>query len=179
MCHGVRLVAHQDFVAGRAIELGVTLAIFEGVADDALDTFASVDVFLSCDLVRCSLLEDAAGIGVNAFSVFAEHDEIDILGLDTFQRTQRRIQQAHGAHVRIQIHFEAHAEQDFFGMNVGLDPRIAEGADQDGVEVARQHGEAVGGNGDAVAQVAVGAPVEVGQLNVSARMPESPSPPEG
>ena len=41
---------------------------------------------------------------------------------------------------------------------------IAQGAEQDGVEIARQHGEAVGGDGGAVLEVAVGAPVEVREL---------------
>ena len=35
-------------------------------------------------------------------------------------------------------------------MDVGRHARIAERADKDGVEVAVQHGEAVGGNGGAV-----------------------------
>ena len=141
------------------------LAIFEGVADDALDAFARIDVFLGGDFVGSSLLEDAAGIGVNAFGIFAEDDEVDVFRLDSFQRTQRRIEQADRAHVGVEIHFEAHAEQNFFGMDVGLDAGIAEGADQDGVEVAGEHGESVGRDGGLVAQVAVGAPVEVGQFD--------------
>ena len=53
-------------------------------------------------------------------------------------------------------------------MNVGGYARIAERADKDGVEVARQHLETVGGNGGAVDEVAVGAPVECGELDIRA-----------
>ena len=112
-----------------------------------------------------SLLEDASGIGVDAFGVFAKHDEVDIFGLDSFQRAQRGIEQADRPHVGVEIHLEAHAQQNFFGVDVGLDARIAECADQDGVEIAAQHGESVRRDGDSVAQIAVGAPVEIGQLH--------------
>ena len=53
-------------------------------------------------------------------------------------------------------------------MDVGLHARIAERADQDGVEIAAQHGEAVRRNRDLVAQIAIGAPVEMGQCHLSA-----------
>ena len=166
--HGVRLIAHQDRFARRAVELGVALAILKCVANDALDPLPGVDVFLGGDFVGRALLEDAAGIGVNALGVFAEHDEIHVFGLDSLQRTKGGIEQADRAHVGVEIHFEAHAEQDFFGVDVGLDPWIAECARQDRIEIAAQHGEAVGGHRDLVAKVAIGAPVEVGQLNVGA-----------
>src|SRR5579863_6560470 len=61
--HGIRLIAHQDTVTRRAVELGVALAIFERVADDALHALARVDVFLNRNLIRRSLFEDAAGVG--------------------------------------------------------------------------------------------------------------------
>ena len=100
-------------------------------------------------------------------------DKIDVLRLDAFQRTERRIQQAHRANVGVQVHLEAHAEQNFFGVDVGLDAGIAESADQDGVEVARQHGEAIGRDGGLVAQITIGTPVEFGQFNRRARTPGS------
>ena len=54
-------------------------------------------------------------------------------------------------------------------MNIGGHARIAECAHQDGVEIAFQHGEAVRRDGDAVRQVAIGAPVEMGHLDAGAR----------
>ena len=74
----------------------MALAIFEGIADHALHAFARVDVFLNRDLIRRALLEYAPGIDVNAFGVFAHHDEIDVPGLNSFQRAQRRIQKRTG-----------------------------------------------------------------------------------
>ena len=141
-------------------------AVFEGVADNALDAFAGIDVFLRGDLVGSSLLEDAASIGVNPLGVFAEDDEIDVLRFDSLQRAKCSIQQSDRAHVGIEVHFEAHPEQDFFGMDIGLDPRVAEGADEDGVEIARQHGESVGRDGGLVAQVTVRTPIEVGKFDL-------------
>ena len=142
------------------------LAVFERVADDALDAFAGVDVFLDRDLVRRVLLKDSAGIGVNAFRVFADDDKIHVLGLDAFQRAKRGIEQAHGTNVGVEVHFEAHAEQNFLGMNVGFDARVAEGAGEDGVVIAGEHGEAIGRDGGSVAQVAIGAPVEFAHLDI-------------
>jgi hypothetical protein len=82
--HGVGFVAHQHTLARRAVELGVALAVFEGVADDPLDSLSCIDVLLRGDFVGSSLLEGSAGIGVNAFGVFADHDEVDVFGLDAF-----------------------------------------------------------------------------------------------
>src|SRR5580704_5231521 len=53
-----RVYAHEHALAGRTVELGVALTIFEGIADDALDTLARVDVLLNRDFIRRSLLED-------------------------------------------------------------------------------------------------------------------------
>ena len=50
-------------------------------------------------------------------------------------------------------------------MNVGGYTWIAEGAHKNGVEIAGQHLEGVGRDGGAVAEVAVGAPVEAGELD--------------
>src|SRR5580693_8409083 len=88
--HGIRLVAHEHALAGRTVELGVALTIFEGIADGALDTLARVDVLLNRDFIRRSLLEDSTRIGIDTLGVFADDDEIHVLGLDAFYRTQGR-----------------------------------------------------------------------------------------
>ncbi len=97
--HGVRLVAHENALARAPVLLLVAFAIFEGVADHALYTRSRVDVFLDCDLIRRALFEDAPGIDVRAFGVFADHDKVNVPGLDCFQRTQTRVQQVDRAHV--------------------------------------------------------------------------------
>jgi folate-binding protein YgfZ len=159
--HGIGLIAHEDLLARRAIEPSVVLAILEGMADDTLSTLVRVDVFLDRDFVAGTLFEYAASIRVNAFGVFADDDEIDVLRLDILQGAERRVEQPDRTDVGVEIHLEAHAKQNLFGMNVCLDARIAEGADQNGIEVTGQHDEAVGRNGHAVAQIAVGSPVEL------------------
>ncbi len=161
-CQSVGLVAHQNFAARGTVEFGVRLAIFKRVADDALDALARVDVFLGGDLVGSSLLEHTARIGVDALGVFAEDDEIHVLGLDPFQRTQRGIEQAHRPYVGVQVHFEAHAKQNFLGVDVRLDAGVSERADEDGIEIAGQHRESVRRNCCLVAQVTVRTPVEIG-----------------
>ena len=57
-------------------------------------------------------------------------------------------------------------------MDVGRDAGITEGAGQDGVEFAVEHGEAIGRDGHAVAKIAVGAPVKFGELDVGPRRPD-------
>ena len=54
-----------------------------------------------------------------------------------------------------------HAEQDFFGVDVSRDPRIAEGTDQDGIKVAAEHRKAIRRHRDAVGKIPRGAPVEL------------------
>jgi len=88
MGHGIRFVAEQNASAGGTIELFVPLTVVEGEADDALDAFSSVDVLLDCNLVFGSLLEDAAGVGIDAFSVLAQNDEIDVFRFDALERTE-------------------------------------------------------------------------------------------
>ena len=160
--HGIRLITHEDALARTAVLLLVTFAVFEGVTNHSLYAFAGVDVFLHCDLVRRALLEYAAGVNVDALGVFAHHDKINVDGFDSFQRTQRCVQQAHRAHVGIQVHLEAHAQQNFFGVDIRGHARVAESTQQDGVKIAFQHSEAFGRDGDTVSQVAIGAPVEMG-----------------
>jgi folate-binding protein YgfZ len=167
--HGIGFVAHQNFTARGAVELRMICAVLKCIADDALHAFARIDILLRGDLVGSSLLEYAASVGINAFGIFAKHDKVHILGLDSFQWAQRRVKQSHRTHVGIEIHLEAHAEQNFFGMNVGLDPRITKSPYEDRIEVAGQHGEAIGRNGCAIAQIAVRSPIEVSEFDRSAR----------
>ena len=89
-------------------------------------------------------------------------------GSTPFSGQSDGIQQPHRAHVGVQVHLEAHAQQDFFGMNIGGHARVAECSDEDGVEIAIQHGEAVGRNGDAVGEIAIGAPIKMGERKAGA-----------
>jgi len=56
-------------------------------------------------------------------------------------------------------------------VDVGLDAGITEGAGEDGVAFAAEHGKAVRRNGYAVAEIAVGAPVEFTRFDVGTGRP--------
>ena len=64
------------------------------------------------------VLKYAAYIHVNAFGVFADHDEVNVRGLDSFNGQSARVQQPYRANVGVEVHLEAHAEQDFLSMDV-------------------------------------------------------------
>ena len=83
-------------------------------------------------------------------------------GVAFFSGQSEASSRLHGTHVGVEVHLEAHAQQNFFGVDVGGHAGIAERADEDGVEVAGQHVKAVGRDGGAVDEVAVGSPIEAG-----------------
>src|SRR5690242_9475513 len=168
MGHGVRFVTEKNAFARRSVELFAALAILKSETDNTFDSFTSVDIFLDGDFVLSSLFENAACICVNALGVFAQHNEIDVFGLDAFERTERRIEQANRANICVEIHFEAHAEKNFLGMYVGRHPRISEGAEQDGIEFAAQHRKTVGRNGHAVDKITVSTPIKFSGIDGSA-----------
>ena len=56
-------------------------------------------------------------------------------------------------------------------MDIRRHARVAECTEQNGVEIAGQHGEAVRRDGDAIGEIAIGAPVEMGELDVGTARP--------
>ena len=84
MGHSIGLITQQKFCPRRAVQLVVRLAVFERVANDALDALARIDILLGGDLVGSSLFEDASSIGVNALGVLPEHNKIDVLRFHSF-----------------------------------------------------------------------------------------------
>src|SRR5271165_5608311 len=157
--HDVGLVRHQHLLAA------VRARILEGEADDAFHAATRVDVLLCGDFVGGPQLEVAAHIGVHTLGVLPDDRKVDVASCDVLQRAQRSVEQAYGTDIGVKVHLEAHAQQDFFGVDVGGHARIAQRADEDGVEIAGQHLEAVGWNRAAVRKVAVRAPVEAGELH--------------
>ena len=127
--HGIRLVTHQHPPPSGTINLPVARAVLKRVADDALDALARVDIFLDRNFVRRPLLEDASEVTVNALGVLANHHEIDVFWFDAFERAKRRIQQTYRPDIGVQVHLGAHAEQDFFRVNVRRHARIAKSTD--------------------------------------------------
>ena len=170
--HGVGFVGHAEAerLGSGACRLeagatcGVLAGVVEGVTDDALDAFAGVHVFLGGDFVGSSFLEEAAHADVEAFGVFAEDDELDVVGGDVAERGVARVEKFGGAGVDEEIEFEAKAEEDVGGVLVGGDAWIAEGAEEDGVEFVAQHFDGAGRKSDIFAEKFVGAPVEVDEF---------------
>ena len=118
---------------------------------------------------RSSLLKKAAHADVKAFRVFAEHDKVDIFLSAIAQRSEAAIEQHAGPRVHIEVELESQSEQDVGGVDIGRDARIAHRAEQDCVEIAVEHLDGVRGQGRAVAEIAVGAPIEFGERELVAQ----------
>src|ERR1700737_2245807 len=93
--HGVGFVAHAQ-----AVEFAAAGEL-EGVADDALDAFAGVDVFLDGDFLGSSFLEEAANADVEAFGVFAEDHEVDVFAGAVAERRKAVVEKLGGAGIDV------------------------------------------------------------------------------
>ena len=160
--HGVGFVAHAD--ALQAVLPGVV----EGVANDALDAFAGVDVFLDGDLVGSALLEEAADADVEPLGVLAKDDQADVAFGAVAKRGQTIVEQFHRPGVDVEIELEAQAQQNVGGVLIDGHARVAQRAEEDGVEFIAKHFDGAGGQRDAFPEVLVGAPVELDELDVAA-----------
>ena len=157
--HRVGFIAHAHTleIAG--------LRIFKGVADDALHALARIQIFLHCDFVGRSLLEIPAHSNVKALGVLAKDHEMDVLLGAIFQRRETLVEKNAGAGVDVEVQLKTQAQQNIGCMDVCRDARIPHGAEQDSVEIAMEHFHRVGGQGSAIAKIALGAPVKLGQRN--------------
>lgn len=153
--HGVGLVAHAD--AG----LAVGHSPLEGGADDPLDALAGVHLGLHRHLVQGAALELATDAVVQALGVLAEDDEVDVLAALADEDGAPGVEQPHGAEVDVEVRLEAAVEQQLLGVDVAGHPRIPEGAHQDRAEVSLPARQQLVGEGGAIAQVALGAEVEL------------------
>ena len=165
VAHDVRLVAHHHLAAA------VGHRVVEGGADDPLDPLAGVDLLLDGDLVRRALLEVAADVDVGPLGVLAEDHEVDVLLRPVLERAEPRVVELDRAEVDVEVEPEAGAEQDVGGVLHVRHPGVAEGADQDGRVVVAEIVERPRRDGLAGRQVAVGAPVEMDQLQREAPRP--------
>ena len=157
----VRFIAHQDFAQfARA-------GVFEGVTDDALDAAARIDVFLDGDLVWIAAPELAACTGVKSFGILAKNDEANVVFAAIAQRSQRCVEQLHGPRVHVEIELGAQAEQNIGGVAIRRHARIAHSAEKNGVEIAPEHFHGAGGKRGAVAQEALGAPIELHEFGLA------------
>jgi len=160
--HGVGFVGHA-----KTLEF-VGAGIVKGEADNALDTFAGIDVLLSSDFLRSSLLEEAAGTDVDAFGIFPKDDEANIVASAIFQRGEALVEQFGGAGVDEEVELEAKTEENVGGVLVGGDAGIAESSKEDGVKFVAKHFDGAFGESDLFAKEFIGAPVEVNEFDVAA-----------
>ena len=111
----------------------------ERVADDPLDAVPGVQALLGGDLGRGVPVQDAAGAGVEALGALADHDQVDLAGLDVGQRARRAGPEPGRAQVDVLVEGEAELEQQAALEHAGRHARVADRAEQDGV-VAGQLG---------------------------------------
>ena len=157
---------HVGLAAEGQLLLLVPLAgELEGVAQAALDAAAGVDAFLHGHLVGRALEDEAAGAGVEPFVVLAHDDEVDVLGLLVLERAEALVVELDRAQVDVLLQLEAGAQQDALFQDAGLDVGMADGAQQDGRELAQFRHDAVRQH-LAGAQVAVAAEVVVGVVEL-------------
>ena len=160
--HGVGFVGHA-----KAFEL-VRTRVIEGEAEDALDAFARVDVFLSGDFVGSSLFEEAASTHIDAFGVFPEDDETNVVDGAVFERGEAFMEKLRGTGVNEKVELEAQAQENVGGVLVGGDPGVAKSAEEDGVELVTKHFDSALREGHMFAKEFIGAPVEVHEFEVAA-----------
>lgn len=162
--HSVGFVGHAKTSAFASATANAT-SVFEGVAKDAFDAFAGIDVFLGGDFVGRSLFEEATGANIDAFGVFPEDDEANIVAEAILERGEALVEQLSGAGVDEEIELKAKAEEDVGSVLIGGDAGIAESAEEDGVEFIAKHFDAAFGERDLFAQVFVSGPVEFNELD--------------
>ena len=117
----------------------------ESRAADPLDAASGRHVLLDRLLVGGAGSFDASAARVGPFGVLAEKDEVHVRGARLSKRDDGVVERAHGTYVREEVEAAAHAEQDLVRVPPVRDARVAEGAGEDGVEVAREHLEAPAG----------------------------------
>src|SRR5437879_10710396 len=166
---GIRFIAHQHFAQLARVR------IFKGVADDALDAAARVDVFLNGDFFGIAAPELPARSGIEPFGVFAKNDKANIVFAAIAQRRQRRIEQLDGTRVHIKIELGAQPQKNIRGVTVRRHARIADGAEENSVEVAPEHFHGAGGKRGGVAQEALRAPVELHEFSFASCFGDSRS----
>ena len=132
----------------------------ERMLHDPVHTLVGVQLFLNRDFVLRARLEASADADVQPFRVLAEHDEVHVRHRPALQGAEPLVEQLDGPVVDVEIELEARAEKNVAGVPVVGNARVAQRADEDGVELVPQHRVAVRWNRDAGLQEIVRAPRE-------------------
>ena len=147
-------------------------------APHAIDHWTRVLHHLRRYFQRGSLLRDAADAGVDAAGVFTHDHEVNVRGSLVFERGFHVGIQLHRPQVDVLIKREARLEQDAHFQNAGLDVRVADGAQEDGVELLEFLQRTVGKDlaGTLVALGVVSRGFEVTVRSINARGRNGPAP---
>ena len=141
-----------------------THRVVERVADDPLHAVPRVHRGLHGDLVTRALPVEPTDAAVQALRVLPDHHHVHVvLGVGRHQRLHAR-EPDHRAEVHVLVELEPDPQQQVALEDPGRHARIAHRAQQDRVEAAHRL-EVLVGQGLAGAQVAVGAQVEVDELD--------------
>ena len=158
----VRLGDERELLALWVVALAGEL---ERIANAALAAAAGVEGRLRGDFVGRAFVHEALDAAVEVFGVLADDDEVDVGGAFVAQRRFDAGEQLHGAKVDVLVEAEAEVEQQLAFEDAGGDVGVADGAEEDRVELAELV-EVVGREGFARFEIAVAAPVEIGEFEL-------------
>src|SRR5262249_27034122 len=138
-------------------------AELERVPNAALAAAASVESGLRGDFVGRAFVEKALHAAVEVLGGFADDDQGDAFRPFVFGWGLEAGEQLHRAEVDVLVEAEAEVEEELALEDAGGDIGVADGAEEDGVELAELV-EAVVGERAAGFEVAVAGPVEISEL---------------
>ena len=130
----------------------------ERVTHHAFDAIGGIDGNLGGHLVRGVATDRTAGTAVQAFGAFAHDHEVNVTGVG--ERRGDALVQLGRTQVDVLVQIETQLEQQAAFQNAGLDARIADGTQQDGVGLLDALLLVFGQDG-AVTQVALGTEIEL------------------
>src|SRR5215467_13631527 len=99
--HGIRLVAHTHALQA------IRPRVIKRIANDTLDSFAGIDVFLHRDLIGSTLLEVSTNTDIEPFRVLPQHDEANVFLRTIWQRREPVVKQLHWAGIDVEVEFKS------------------------------------------------------------------------
>src|SRR5215475_7809912 len=95
--HRIGFIAHAD-----ALQSAMS-RVFERMPDDALDSFARVDVLLHSNIVTSPFFEETAYTDIKALCILPENHELHVGLLAIAQWSQPLVKQFHGSRIDVKI----------------------------------------------------------------------------
>jgi hypothetical protein len=142
--------------------------VLERVAHDPVHALVGVDLFLNRDLVRRAGLESSTDADVDTLGVLAKDHEVHVGARAALERTESVVEEADRPVVDVQVELESGTEQDVARVPIVGHARIAERADEDGVERS-QRVVAVCRNRFTGGEIMIGAPRQMMEMDSTDR----------